>query len=106
MRWLLNEIPGLSERMKAGEICFGTVDSWLVWNLTAGKAFKTDVTNASRTMLCNLETASWDEELLAIFGIELSALPEIDNSILGKSIPIAGIAGDQQSALFGQACFE
>ena len=116
MRWLLNEVPGLSERMKAGEICFGTVDSWLIWNLTAGKVFKTDVTNASRTMLCNLETASWDDELLAIFGIELSALPEIvpssgklaeiDNSILGKSIPIAGIAGDQQSALFGQACFE
>ena len=116
MRWLLNEVPGLNERMKAGEICFGTVDSWLIWNMTAGNVFKTDVTNASRTMLCNLESASWDEELLAIFGIELSALPEIvpssgklaeiDNSILGKSLPIAGIAGDQQSALFGQACFE
>ena len=77
MRWLLNEVPGLNVRMKAGEICFGTVDSWLVWNMTAGNVFITDVTNASRTMLCNIESASWDEELMAIFGIELSALPEI-----------------------------
>jgi glycerol kinase len=116
MRWLLNEVSGLSERMKAGEICFGTVDSWLIWKLTAGKIFKTDVTNASRTMLCDLETALWDDELLAMFGIEESALPEIvassgklaetENSILGKSLPIAGIAGDQQAALFGQTCFD
>ena len=116
MRWLLNEVPGLYKRMKAGEICFGTVDSWLIWQLTAGKVFKTDVTNASRTMLCDLKTASWDEELLAVFGVELGALPEIvpssgtiaeiENSILGKSLPIAGIVGDQQAALFGQACFD
>ena len=116
MRWLLNEVPGLHKKMKAGEICFGTVDSWLIWQLTAGKVFKTDVTNASRTMLCDLRTASWDEELLAVFGVELAALPEIvpssgtiaeiENSILGKSLPIAGIAGDQQAALFGQACFD
>ena len=116
MRWLLNEVPGLYKRMKAGEICFGTVDSWLIWKLTAGKVFKTDVTNASRTMLCGLKTASWDEELLAVFGVELAALPEIvpssgtiaeiESSILGKSLPIAGIAGDQQAALFGQACFD
>ena len=116
MRWLLNEVPRLHKKMKAGEICFGTVDSWLIWQLTAGKVFKTDVTNASRTMLCDLRTASWDEELLAVFGVELAALPEIvpssgtiaeiENSILGKSLPIAGIAGDQQAALFGQACFD
>ncbi len=116
MRWLLNEVPGLHKKMKAGEICFGTVDSWLIWQLTAGKVFKTDVTNASRTMLCDLKTAFWDEELLAVFGVELAALPEIvpssgtiaeiENSILGKSLPIAGIAGDQQAALFGQACFD
>ena len=116
MRWLLEETPGLQEKMEQGQVCFGTVDSWLIWNLTAGKKYVTDVSNASRTMLCDLETANWDPELLELFGISREALPEIVPSsgivaqtelgALPTSLPIAGIAGDQQAALFGQTCFD
>jgi glycerol kinase len=115
--WLLQQDEKLRKRANAGEICFGTVDSWLVWNLTKGKKHLTDTTNASRTMLFNIHQLEWDEELLLKLKIPSSMLPEVvpstgiigeaDASYFGGStIPIAGIAGDQQAALFGQACFE
>ena len=112
---LLETIPGLRERCERGEILFGTVDSYLLWRLTGSRVHATDVSNASRTLLFNLHTLSWDEELLAILGIPRAILPEIRSSsevygetdarFFGAQIPIAGIAGDQQAALFGQACF-
>ena len=113
-RWLLENVPGAREKAEAGELALGTIDSWLVWNLTGGKLHITDPSNASRTMLCRIDTVSWDDELLKIFEIPRSILPEIrpssevygetDPEIFGKPIPVAGIAGDQQAALFGQAC--
>lgn len=113
--WILNNVEGARERAERGELCFGTIDTWLMWNLSGGKIHATDYSNASRTMLFNLHTLDWDDELLQIFNIPRSMLPEVkpsshifgysDNKILGGEIPIAGIAGDQQAALFGQCCF-
>lgn len=114
IRWMLENVPGAREKAERGELRFGTVDSWLVWNLTGGQSHITDVTNASRTMLFNIHTLEWDEELLRILDIPLSMMPEVRSSsevygcaeLLGKEIPVAGIAGDQQAALFGQMCTE
>jgi glycerol kinase len=112
LQWMLRHVKGAREQAKAGELAFGTVDSWLVWNLTGGKRHVTDVSNASRTMLLNLKTGEWDGELLDLFGVPRSLLPEVrsssevygETSLFGRPIPIAGIAGDQQAALFGQVC--
>lgn len=115
IRWILDNVEGAGKLAKKGELAFGTVDSWLIWNLTHGKLHVTDVTNASRTMLFNINTLKWDDELLKIFNIPLSMLPEVKSSseVYGNTlghfatpIPIAGIAGDQQAALFGQMCIE
>ena len=111
--WILDNVPGVRERAEAGDILFGTVDSWLIWNLTGGRAHVTDHTNASRTMLYNINTLSWDDKLLSEFNIPRCILPQVVGSsgvcamagVLGKEVPIAGIAGDQQAALFGQHCF-
>jgi glycerol kinase len=112
--WILDNISGAREKAENGELCFGTIDTWLLWNLTKGKVHATDVSNASRTMLCNIHTLEWDKQLLDIFNIPFSILPEIkssseiygyaENIFSDAKIPIAGIAGDQQSALFGQMC--
>ena len=112
LQWILQHLPGARARAKAGELAFGTVDSWLVWNLTGGKQHVTDVSNASRTLLLNITTGDWDDELLEIFAVPRSVLPEVRSSseVYGEAshfsppIPIAGIAGDQQAALFGQVC--
>lgn len=112
--WILDRVPDGRQRAKAGELLFGTVDSWLIWKLTGGAVHVTDYTNASRTMLFNIHTLDWDERLLEIFDVPREMLPQVHNSseiygyttIQGESIPIAGIAGDQQAALFGQCCFE
>ncbi len=116
LQWLLENIPGVREKAEKGELAFGTIDSWLVWNLTQGGVHVTDVSNASRSMLFNLHTMQWDDELLALFNIPRTVLPEVvassgmlgrtDAGLLGAAIPIAGIAGDQQAATFGQVCFE
>ena len=117
LEWLLRNVPGARERAERGELAFGTIDSYLVWRLSGGEVHATDVTNASRTLLMNLRTLSWDPELLSLFGVPRSVLPEIVPSakviartkgmnVLPDGVPIAGIAGDQQAALFGQACFE
>jgi glycerol kinase len=114
IRWLLDNVPGARQRAKRGSLAFGTVDSWLIWKLTSGTRHVTDVTNASRTMLFNLNTLSWDDELLALLDIPKSLLPEVVSSseIVGhtsgvlQGIPIAGIAGDQHAALFGQMCMQ
>ncbi len=117
MRWLLDNVEGLRARAESGEVCFGTVDSWLVWRLTGGEVFSTDVTNASRTLLMDLASLAWDDELLEHVGVPAAALPTIAPSaqIVGETrpedfhgltLPIAGILGDQQAALFAQACFE
>jgi glycerol kinase len=115
VRWILDHIKGARELAEKGELAFGTVDSWLVWKLTRGQLHITDVSNASRTMLFNIHTLQWDEELLKIFNIPASVLPEVRSSseIYGTAtshfstdIPVAGIAGDQQAALFGQLCTE
>ncbi len=111
LRWILDNIEGTRERAEAGELAFGTVDSWLVWNLTGGKVHVTDPSNASRTLLFNINGREWDDELLARLEIPRALLPEIVESsgtcaTTGNGVPIAGIAGDQQAALFGQACFE
>ena len=115
VRWILENVTGARALADKGLLAFGTVDSWLVWNLTKGELHITDVSNASRTMLFNIHTMEWDEELLAIFNIPSSMLPELRSSseVYGKttgtfasSIPVAGIAGDQQAALFGQMCIE
>ncbi len=112
IRWILDNVPGARERADRGELAFGTVDSWLIWKLTEGSRHVTDVTNASRTMLLDLTTGAWDDELLRILGVPRSMLPEVvpSSGVCAQSkgilegIPIAGIAGDQQSALFGQMC--
>ena len=112
LQWILENVKGARARAKAGGLAFGTVDSWLVWNLTDGKTHVTDATNASRTMLYDIVKGDWDDELLKLFGVPRSVLPEVRSSsevygetrLLGAPIPIAGIAGDQQAALFGQAC--
>jgi len=114
LAWILDNVPGARERAEAGRLAFGTVDSWLVWKLTGGAVHATDVSNASRTMLFNINTLSWDAELLTLFNVPSSMLPEVRSSseVYGRvsttpglaGVPIAGIAGDQQSALFGQMC--
>ena len=116
IKWILDHVEDARTKAKAGLLAFGTVDSWLVWNLTNGNEHITDVTNASRTMLYNIHTHTWDQELLDLFDIPCELLPEVRSSsevygetsleILNTPIPIAGIAGDQQSALFGQLCIE
>jgi glycerol kinase len=115
IRWLLDEVPGLAGRARAGEIAFGTIDSFLLWRLTGGRLHATDVTNASRTMLFDLARLAWDADLLRAFAIPAALLPEprdtsgdfgaTDPALFGRAIPIAGVAGDQQAALIGQACF-
>lgn len=114
IKWILDNVEGAAALAASGELMVGTVDTWLIWKLTDGKVFVTDRTNASRTMLCNIHTGEWDDGLLSILGIPRSILPEIRSSsevygtveCMGANIPIAGIAGDQQAALFGQCCFE
>lgn len=115
LEWLLDHVPGARDRAQRGELAFGTVDSWLVWNLTGGRVHVTDASNASRTLLFNLHTQDWDDELLALLRIPRAVLPrvvpssavvaETEAELLGARLPIAGIAGDQQAATFGQACF-
>ena len=114
IRWILENVEGARQKAEAGELAFGTVDSWLIWKLTAGKSHLTDITNASRTMIFNIHTQEWDKELLELFGIPASMLPEVKScsevftetagDVLNTKIPIAGVAGDQQAALFGQLC--
>jgi glycerol kinase len=116
LEWLLNTVPGARERAVRGELAFGTVDSWLIWNLSGGRAHVTDVSNASRTLLFNIHTGAWDEELLQLFDIPKACLPRVLPSSFapadeplsadldGIQVPITGIAGDQQAALYGQAC--
>jgi glycerol kinase len=112
VQWLLQHVPGAKAKARAGRLAFGTVDSWLIWNLTGGRQHVTDSSNASRTMLFDIRKGEWDEELLKIFGVPRSMLPEVRSSsevygecnLFGAPIPIAGIAGDQQAALFGQVC--
>lgn len=113
--WILDNVEGAREAAKAGKLLFGTVDTWLIWNLTKGQTFVTDYTNASRTMLYDIHNLCWDKELLALFDIPECMLPDVkpssylygltDKSVLGGEIPITGAAGDQQAALFGQCCF-
>jgi glycerol kinase len=113
--WILDHVPGAREAAASGELLFGTVDTWIIWNLTKGKTFVTDYTNASRTMLFNIKKLTWDDKLLDELNIPRQMLPEVkpssyiygysDRSLFGEEIPIAGAAGDQQAALFGQCCF-
>jgi len=115
LQWLLDNVPGARARAERGELAFGTVDSWLIWNLTGGRIHATDPSNASRTMLFNVHTMQWDAELLRLFKVPRSVLPEVvpssgvlghtDAALFGAALPIAGVAGDQQAATFGQACF-
>lgn len=114
IKWILDNVEGARERAERGELLFGTVDTWLIWKLTGGAAHVTDVTNASRTMLFNIHTLEWDRDICALLGIPLCMLPRVcDSSMVygavrigGAEVPIAGAAGDQQAALFGQTCFE
>ena len=115
LQWLLDHVPGARRRAARGELAFGTIDSWLVWNLTGGRVHATDASNASRTLLFNLHRLDWDDRLLAVFNIPRAVLPAVvpssgvlgttEPSLLGAPVPIAGLAGDQQAATFGQACF-
>ena len=115
LKWMLDNVDGLRERAESGELCFGTIDSWLIYKLTGGEVHATDYSNASRTMLFNINTLEWDEDLLKLFDIPRVMLPEVkpssglfgytDEGVIGAAIPIAGVAGDQQAALFGQCCF-
>ena len=112
--WILDHVDGARARAEAGELVFGTVDSWLIWRLTGGVVHATDATNASRTALYNIRTNAWDDELLALFGVPAAMLPEVrdsagefgvsDTAVLGRALPVCGVAGDQQSAAIGQAC--
>ena len=114
IKWILDNVPGARDRANNGELAFGTIDTWLLWNLTKGQVHATDVSNASRTMLCNIHTLQWDSELQDILNIPVNMLPQIrsssevygstQNILTAKNIPISGIAGDQQAALFGQMC--
>jgi len=116
LKWLLDNVPQARQQAARGELAFGTIDSWLMWQLTGGKLHATDITNASRTMLFNVHTNAWDQELLALLDIPESLMPQVLPSsthygdvlpeLLGAAVPIGGVAGDQQSALFGQACFK
>ncbi len=116
IKWILDNVPGARERAEKGKLLFGTVDTWLIWRLTRGEVHVTDVSNASRTMLFNINTLEWDQELLDLFRIPRSMMPEVKSSsevyghtkttIFAHKVPIAGIAGDQQAALFGQMCTE
>lgn len=116
LRWLLDNATGARERAEKGELLFGTVDSWIIWKLTGGKVHVTDYSNASRTMLFNIHTLKWDEEILRVLKIPQQILPEVkpsshvygytDSKLFGREVPIAGAGGDQQCALFGQTCFE
>lgn len=116
IKWILDNVPGARKRAEMGKLAFGTVDSWLVWRLTRGSVHITDVTNASRTMLFNIHKLEWDQELLDYFGIPLSMMPDVKSSsevyghttttLFAHNVPIAGIAGDQQAALFGQLCVD
>ncbi len=115
LQWILDHVPDARRRAERGELCFGTVDSWLIWNLSGGTVHATDPSNAARTMLFNIHTMAWDPELLRLFRVPESMLPEVRPSsgifgytsehLFGERIPIAGVAGDQQAALFGQCCF-
>lgn len=113
IKWILDNVEGARELANKGDLLFGTVDTWLIWKLTEGRVFATDYTNASRTMLYNIKELKWDEQLCEYFGIPMTMLPEVKSSsndfgcvsILGHNVKIAGVAGDQQAALFGQACF-
>lgn len=114
LRWILEHVPGAREKAEKGELCFGTIDTWLLWKLTNGKVHATDVSNASRTMMFNIHTLQWDIELLELYGIPAAMLPTVKSSsevyghtqhiLTAADIPVAGIAGDQQAALFGQMC--
>lgn len=116
VKWILDNVPGAREKAENGELIFGTMDTWLIWNLTKGKVHVTEYSNASRTLMFNINDLKWDEKMLEILTVPASMLPEVkdsssiygevDKSILGVAIPISGAAGDQQAALFGQACFE
>ncbi len=116
LQWILDHVPGARAQAAQGELAFGTIDSWLIWQLTEGRVHATDVSNASRTMLFNVHTNQWDAELLSALNIPATLMPEVKPSashfgelsptLLGHAIPIGGVAGDQQSALFGQACFQ
>lgn len=116
IKWILDHVEGARKKADEGNLCFGTVDTWLIWKLTRGKMFMTDVSNASRTLLLNIHTLEWDEELLKLFDIPKSMLPEVKQSseiygetcttLFSTKIPISGVAGDQQAALFGQLCTE
>ncbi len=117
VKWILDHVEGAREQVEAGKLLFGTIDTWLIWNLSGGKAHVTDYSNASRTLIYNIHDLKWDEELLEIMNIPASMLPEVRPSseiyaytdkshFFSQEIPIAGAAGDQQAALFGQACFE
>jgi glycerol kinase len=115
LKWIIDNVPGVRGAAERGELAFGTVDTWLMWHLTGGRVHATDVTNASRTLMLDVHANTWDDELLAILGVPRSMLPEVHPSshefghtlpeLFGASLPIGGVAGDQQSALFGQACF-
>ncbi|MBT5793732.1 MAG: glycerol kinase GlpK [Deltaproteobacteria bacterium] len=116
MRWILQNVPQAQKLADQGKLCFGTVDSWLIWKLTGGRVHATEISNASRTQVFNIEACEWDAEILARFGIPVETLPEVKPSsgliatvnpeLFGGAAPISGVAGDQQAALFGQACFE
>ncbi len=114
IKWILDNVDGARQKAKSGELMAGTVDTWLIWKLTDGKVFVTDRTNASRTMLCNIHTGEWDQKMLDLLDIPIEILPQIRSSseiygsfeCMGTELILAGVAGDQQSALFGQTCFE
>lgn len=114
IKWLLDHVPHARDMAAAGQLCVGTIDTWLVWNLTNGRQYCTDLSNASRTLLCNIHRHEWDEELCTLLGIPIEILPSIvpssgivgETDFLGTSIPVSGLAGDQQAALFGQVCTE
>ena len=115
IKWILDMVPGVRSEAEKGNLLFGTVDTWLIWNLTKGRTYITDYTNASRTMIFDIKNLKWDEKLINELGIPYSMLPEVkpssclygvtDRSLFGEEIPISGAAGDQQAALFGQCCF-
>jgi glycerol kinase len=117
IKWIIDNVTGIKEKIKKGTICMGNVDSWIIWNLSRGKYHITDYSNASRTMLLNIHTLDWDDELLEIFGVDRSIMPKLmptsgiaaytaKSSFFGREIPISGVAGDQQAATFGQGCFK